>query len=255
MRAREHPSPCAEARRAFASGLEQPAGSFRFSVDALLLAAFAANSANNVTDRFVELGTGCGVVGLAYLLLMGNKLKGSGIDCNSGLINAARKNAAKLGLSDRFTPYAGDIADTRFLEKLRAENAPVRLVMANPPWRLIGAGRLPATEARRKALFGDKTTFPLFASAASFLLDEGGRFACIISPDRLQAMLAALCEAGLAPQVLQFIHKQKNAPATFVLIKARKGVSGETSVAEPIALYGPGRFFTLESLAFCPFLR
>ena len=244
-----------EARRAFPTGLEQPAGSFRFSVDALLLAAFSANRTSNVTDRFIDLGTGCGIVGLAYLLLKENKYQGIGIDCTFELISAAQKNAAKLGLSHQFTPYAGELADTRLLEKIRTEASPVRLVMANPPWRLIGSGRLPATEARRKALFGDRGTFPLFASAASFLLEEGGRFTCIISPDRLQDMLEAMGEAGLSPRLLQFIHKQKTTPATFVLIEARKGAHGETSVAEPVALYGSDGFFTLESLAFCPFLR
>lgn len=244
-----------EARRAFPTGLEQPTGSFRFSVDALLLAAFASNRTGDVTDRFVDLGTGCGIVGLAYLLLKGNKTQGFGIDCTLELITAAQKNAAKLGLSEQFTSYAGELADARLLAKLRTEASPVRLVMTNPPWRLIGSGRLPAMEARRKALFGDKGTFPLFVSAASFLLEEGGRFTCIISPDRLQDMLAVLGEAGLAPHLLQFIHKQKNTPATFVLIEARKGTRCETSIAEPVALYGSNGFFTLESLAFCPFLR
>ena len=73
----------------------------------------------------------------------------------------------------------------------------------------------------------------------------------INSPD----MLAALDGAGLTPYLLQYIHKQKASPATFVLIEARKGAHAKPSVAEPIALYGPERFFTLESLAFCPFLR
>lgn len=68
-------------------------------------------------------------------------------------------------------------------------------------------------------------------------------------------MQAALDGAGLTPYLLQYIHKQKTSPATFVLIEARKGAHAKPSVAEPIALYGPERFFTLESLAFCPFLR
>ena len=163
------------------------------------------------------------------------------MDCNPELIDAAQNNTAKLGFSDRFVLHTGELADTRFLEKLRMEASPVQLVMANPPWRLV--------------LFGDKGTFPLFASAASSLLEEDGRFACIISPDRLQDMLAALDGAGLTPYLLQYIHKQKTSPATFVLIEARKGAHAKPSVAEPIALYGPERFFTLESLAFCPFLR
>ena len=87
----ESPSPHAEARRAFPAGLEQPEGSFRFSVDALLLAAFAASRTADVTIRFIDLGTGCGVVGLAYLLLKSNKCRGACMDCNPELIDVVSK--------------------------------------------------------------------------------------------------------------------------------------------------------------------
>ena len=102
----ESPSPHAEARRAFPAGLEQPEGSFRFSVDALLLAAFAASRTTDVTIRFIDLGTGCGVVGLAYLLLKRNICQSFGMDCNPELIAAAQNNTAKLGFSDR-SAYRG----------------------------------------------------------------------------------------------------------------------------------------------------
>ena len=122
----ESPSPHAEARRAFPAGLEQPEGSFRFSVDALLLAAFAASRTTDVTIRFIDLGTGCGVVGLAYLLLKRNICQGFGMDCNPELIAAAQNNTAKLGFSDRFALHTGELADTRFLENLRMEASPVQ---------------------------------------------------------------------------------------------------------------------------------
>ena len=44
----ESPAPHAEARRAFPAGLEQPEGSFRFSVDALKFKDIAGN--DNVID-------------------------------------------------------------------------------------------------------------------------------------------------------------------------------------------------------------
>lgn len=105
----ESPSPHAEARRAFPAGLEQPEGSFRFSVDALLLAAFAASRTTDVTIRFIDLGTGCGVVGLAYLLLKRNICQGFGMDCNPELIAAAQNNTANLGFSDRFALHTGEL--------------------------------------------------------------------------------------------------------------------------------------------------
>ena len=152
----ESPSPHAEARRAFPAGLEQPEGSFRFSVDALLLAAFAASRTTDVTIRFIDLGTGCGVVGLAYLLLKRNICQGFGMDCNPELIAAAQNNTAKLGFSDRFALHTGELADTRFLENLRMEASPVQLVMANPPWRLVGSGRLPQQRPAEKPYSGIK---------------------------------------------------------------------------------------------------
>ena len=51
----------------FPAGLEQPAGSFRFSSDALLLADFALESSLPENAVFADLGTGCGVVALGVL--------------------------------------------------------------------------------------------------------------------------------------------------------------------------------------------
>ena len=243
----------AAARDAFPNGMEQPEGSFRFSTDALLLAAFAAQS-SDVTERFIDLGTGCGVVGLAYLLLARNNPQGLGIECGAALAAAAAGNAARLGLSERFAVRLGDLADGRFPDALRAEAAPVDLVTANPPWRLIGSGRPPATDARRKALFGDAGTFPLFASAASALLRRGGRFACVIGAGRLPDMLSALPASRLGPTLLRFVHNTSDAPAAFALIEARKESRAAPIVAAPLILYGPGRVPTPESLEFCPLL-
>ena len=168
----ESPAPHAEERRAFPAGLEQPEGSFRFSVDALLLAAFAASRTTDVTMRFIDLGTGCGVVGLAYLLLKRNICQGFGMDCNPELIAAVKTILTSLVFRIDLLCIPGNLPTRGFLENLRMEASPVQLVMANPPWRLVGSGRLPATEARRKALFGDERNVPLFTSAASSLLEE-----------------------------------------------------------------------------------
>ncbi|MBO4793960.1 MAG: hypothetical protein J5556_05260, partial [Deltaproteobacteria bacterium] len=56
------------ARKAFPSGLFQPAGSYRFAADSLALAAFGRRFLPEGAARFADLGTGCGVVGLALLL-------------------------------------------------------------------------------------------------------------------------------------------------------------------------------------------
>lgn len=95
----------AAARAHFPRGLHQPAGCFRFSADALLLASFAGGAS---ARSFADLGTGCGVVGLA-LLLRYPRLSGMGIEQDATLVDAARTNAQRLGLSARFTAHHADL--------------------------------------------------------------------------------------------------------------------------------------------------
>ena len=243
----------AAARGRFPAGLFQPAGSYRFSVDALLLAGFAAHRTEGAA-RFFDLGTGCGIVGLTLLLLNRNIEYGQGIDCNPELVRAAVHNAGLLGLSARFLPHAGDLADARFLHRLKAA-ASADLVLANPPWRLLGSGRLPATPARQQALFGNQRTLPLFASAAAFLLREGRRFACILSPDRVPDMLVAMADAGLTPSMLLSIHEKQARPSCFTLIEARKHSPLAPLIETRLVLRDAKGFPTPEALEFCPFLR
>lgn len=244
------------ARAVFPAGLEQPEGSFRFSADALLLAAYAARRFfPNVTNQFIDLGTGCGIVAHAYLLLSGNKSKGWGIDCNAALIEASLRNAQRLDLADNFSPLCGDIRDRAFLRITSNTIGPADVVLCNPPWRLLGSGRLPADEARRTALFGDASTLPVFAAAASSLLKPGGRFFCIAGAHRTADMLAALSEARLRAVSLRFVHKKKGVPATLALLEARKASRAALEVEAPLFLYGLRQVLTPESLEFCPFLR
>lgn len=63
------------------------------------------------------------------------------MDCNPELIAAAQNNTDKLGFSDRFALHTGELGRHAVLENLRMEASPVQLVMANPPWRLVGSGR------------------------------------------------------------------------------------------------------------------
>lgn len=93
------------ARAFFPRGMEQPEGSFRYSLDALLLASF---SRAGKARTFADLGTGCGVVGLA-VLLGAPGLEGFGVELDHALANAARNNAARLGLTGRFTVHHADL--------------------------------------------------------------------------------------------------------------------------------------------------
>lgn len=108
----------------FPCGLRQPPETFRFSIDALLLAAFATNGLHSRAKdptrpkaiRMADLGTGCGVVALAALLAY-PRMTAAGIELQPALVDAARHNAAMLGLEDRFTVLHADLAAPQWLHR------------------------------------------------------------------------------------------------------------------------------------------
>ena len=216
-----------EASAGFPSGLEQPEGSFRFSVDALLLASFAGELLRREEAVFADLGTGCGVAALAVLRER-PQWRAVGVEIMPALAEAARRNACRLGLEERFFVVQGDVANDAALRKARELLAPAGggpglfpLVMCNPPWRREGEGRLPPSPLRRAALFGTEQTFRDFFLAADALLENGGRLAVVSGAERTAELLAALPDR-LHAEKLQFVFTRENAPAAFVLLGARK---------------------------------
>jgi len=245
----------AEARRFFPAGLVQPEGGFRFSADALHLAAFASEFGPKKAF-FADLGTGCGAVALA-LLLNRDGWKGAGLELMPEAADAAVRNTERLGMEDRFRVIRGDVSDTDVLRAMRrilaappppeAEpaflgfpmEAPDSLppaaslplfdaVICNPPWRLEGRGRLPPSALRRKALFGDEKTLGRFFSAADSLLRQGGVFCCVCGAERTADMLESL-PGRLHPELLRYVFTGRPS-AEFVLMKAVKNGRGELRV-------------------------
>ena len=151
------------ARQAFPRGLVQPEGGFRFGSDALLLAAFAASLAAG--PRTADLGTGCGAAGLGHLLAAADPAATClGLDRAPDMIQAAGQNAARLGLSDRFTALAADLRHIRQDARCLPESRD--LVICNPPCRDPASGRRPPGAAREAARQGLRAELGLPAAPA-----------------------------------------------------------------------------------------
>lgn len=292
------PDTVVQARALFPRGLLQPEGSFRFSVDALLLAAFAgecltgngtarqAGNASAVTGPtgparptgapghgrppvLADLGAGCGVVGLA-MLLAHPRLACTGIEIDGELADAARRNAALLGVTERFRMLRCDLAAPdrktgRAAPRAAAcEDAPfaalppagsVDLVTANPPYRLPHAGRLSVRVQRARALFETHGTLPAFAGAAARLLRTRGRSCWVHAPDRLPDLLLTLRATGQEPKRLRCVHSRVRGPAVLVLVEARRAGKPGLTLEPPLVLYageGDASALTDDALAFCP---
>lgn len=235
------PLPDPDAARAlFPRGLVQPEGGFRFSRDALLLADFAAGLALPPAAATLDLGAGCGVAGLGFLLRRPDAGRLIGVERDAGMVEAARLNIRRLGLEERCAMVSGDLGEPATLGAARAalpaapqDGAPFHLALCNPPWRREGTGRPPPSSSRRAALFGDTSTLPLFLGAADRLLAHQGALALVCGADRLADVLAAL-PPRLRPVRLRFVHGRARKPAAFFLLEARKGSKAALRVEAPL---------------------
>ncbi len=122
-------------RLAFASlVVRQPCRGYRFAVDSVLLADFAAPLCGR---SVVDLGTGSGIVLLLLARLCPGLSRGVGVELQPELFECARANIEANGLSGRIEALLGD-----FREDLPGAAAgSFDLVVANPPYRPVGTGR------------------------------------------------------------------------------------------------------------------
>ena len=260
----------------FPCGLVQPHGSFRFSQDALLLAAFAslfwqekakpARAPKNQQEPapaqppsplLLDIGTGCGVVALRHLLHF-PAARAMGLECQPELLQAATENAHTLGVGERFVPLLANAHD--FLPLPQGQPLPpiahcCALVVANPPYRLHGHGRIPPSPLREKALFGTQGTVPAFCHVAALALQEQGVF-CVVFPAAGFARLqGALHGAGLHVSHTLQVHSRAGEPAKLVLVAAGKEhAETVTRLPDLVVHQGAGKesCLTPAVLAFCP---
>ena len=260
------PGMSAEAARAFfPRGLVQPVGSFRFSLEALLLASFLAPGRQDAGERLLDLGTGCGVVALG-MLCRHPALEAYGVEVQPELAEAARSNAARLGLADRFTVLCHDIADPEFLPE---PPGAFSLILANPPYRQRHRGRLPASPSRLTALFETESTLTAFCRAAARAMTPDGRFGLIFPAAREDYLLSALAGAGFVPIRLLPVRARPDDPAMLMLVESIKPVMAQkqnmpkkktdtcTQYETPLVLYRERSAtpqLTEQATAFCPFL-
>lgn len=217
------------ARRRFPRGLLQPPGSYRFSLEALLLACWLPLCPGLLG---LDLGAGCGVVGLGLLCRQG-RMRVHGLEVQPFLARAALHNARRMGFGRRFAVFCGDAADPDLFAAPDAGRAGAQgaekpallagaydLVLTNPPYRRRDAGRLPRSPARQTALFAHDHTLDAFCGAAARALKPGGRLGIIYPYARKKELLAALDRAGLRPVRLLPLSPRAGKPASLLLLEA-----------------------------------
>ncbi len=236
-----------KARRFFPRGLSQPESGFRFSLDALLLAAFAGQE--KVRGRILDLGTGCGVVGLG-LALDHPDFFGIGVDLNPDMLCHARENIRRLGFEERFALLR---ADARGPWGIASES--MDMVLCNPPYRDPGRGRICPDEAKTLARFESRAGLADFVRAAAYLVRNRKSCSFILLAERVDELLDLLRASRLQPKEVLFVHRRLESTARLVLVRSLKNGGAGLAVRPPLILHegqGKGTRLSAAALSFCP---
>lgn len=209
---------------------------YRFSIDAVLLAAFSAPGAQ---DRIVDLGAGCGIIPL-ILGFRHPAANITGIEVQPELAELAARNVAANGLAARVTIIRGDMKSL----SIQAVSGPVDLVISNPPYRKGRSGRVNPHPQRAVARHEVLATLQDVTAAAARLLGIGGRFAIVYPAERITDLLTNLRSAGIEPKRIQTVHANNHDPARLVLVSGIKSGGPGAAVLEPLVIYRPDGAYT-----------
>lgn len=202
---------------------------FRFGMDSVLLADFAAVRKE---DTVVDFGTGTGIL---PLLLIGRD-KGSrfrAIEIQEEYCEMASRTMALNHLEERVSVICGDAGNA---DRMMAPCS-VDAVICNPPYGIHGAALSSPFPDRATARNQEGDTLSRFFTAAFRILRGKGRFSMVYpAPQMLQAM-EQMRRCHLEPKRFQLIYPRENKPANLVLIEGVKDARPTLKPMAPLIIY------------------
>ena len=227
-----------------AGGLQilQKTDGYRFSIDPVLLCAFADIPAD---ARVADLGSGSGVVAM----LLARRGKGSsilGLELQPEMVERALRSVRLNSLQSKVEIVLGDVRE------LPPELVPGSFdaVTCNPPYRKVSSGRIAPNFERAQARHELAGGIDGFVKAAAALLKSNGGFFVVFLTERLVELFGEMRKHRLEPKRLQMIQSRSGERSGLVLVEGRKDGKEGLVVEAPLVVYvGSGREYHPDVLA------
>lgn len=214
---------------------------FSFSLDAVLLADFAAVPRVK-SGKIVDLCSGNGAV--AFLLTGKTQNPILGVEIQEQLVDMARRTVQLNGLEEKVSFLHADINDVT--EHIRPDT--VDVITCNPPYfRNYEASTKNELDTFTIARHEIYLTLEQLMEQTSKLLKMNGKAYFVHRPDRLLEILDVMRANRLAPKKLRFIYPKANKEANMILLEAIKdGKEEGFRVLPPLFIYEETGAYTPE---------
>lgn len=209
--------------------LIQAENGYRYSLDPVLLARFVRVKPGS---RVVDLGAGSAILSL-LLARLTTAVRVTGVELQTEQAERGRRNIALNKLEERVEMVTDDIRRVDTL--LPAGGAD--LVVANPPYRESGTGRLAQGEERAAARHELAGGVDAFVAAAAWAVKYGGDVAFIFLAERLPALIENLLGWQIEPKRMRMVHPRPGQSARLVMLEGRKGGRPGLKVEAPLYIY------------------
>jgi len=209
--------------------IKQSKTGYRYSLDAIVLAGHVKPQKE---DRVLDLGSGCGIVSL-ILAYRFKTIKVYGVEVQESLCAIANQNTDENKLKDRVTIIHKN------MKVLRDDDiaGPVHIVVSNPPYRKVEAGRINPNAQKAVAKHEISVALQDVVKTADRMLLPGGRLVVVYTAERLTDLLIWMRESGIEPKSIRMIHPDFHSAAKLILAEGVKGGKPGIKNSPPLILY------------------
>jgi len=208
---------------------------YRYSVDALLLADFAMELARGA--RVLDLGTGAGTVAL-ILAARGKVERMVGVEVQEGLARRAEQNAENNKTNPPVEIVRGDALEMAS----RFGPSSFDLVVTNPPYRELGAGKPSPHPERAIARSEVKMSLGPWLAAAMELVGRSGGVCLVYPVDREARLMRVVEELGLFIARRSYAIDRPGGARKLVLLDLRARACPTSDLAEVPIETDDGKF-------------
>lgn len=206
---------------------------YRFSIDPVLLAHFVRLASE---ERVLDLGAGCGIVGLILLYRAAEKIeKLTSFELQPGLLRLITENIIANGFQEQMLALQGDLR--KAAQFLGPET--FSTVVCNPPFYPLGSGRKSACEESEIARHEVCCNLSEVLAAAALLVKNRGRVCMVYPASGMGTLLSLFPQYRLIVKRLQCVYSYPDTavPARLFLVEAVKNGGPGMEVLSPLYIY------------------
>jgi tRNA1Val (adenine37-N6)-methyltransferase len=168
-----------------------------------------------------------------------------GVELQASLATLARQNVVHNGLMQRVSIVRADARQAGVLFPAGAFGT----VVCNPPYRVVGSGRLNPNPEKAIARHELTLTLEQLVEACQHALARRGVLVMVYHPSRLTELCARLDNVHLRLRCLRLVHSTPQAPASLILVEAVKAGRHALTVLPPLYVYEARGRYTAEMQA------